>query len=140
VNNLEESEMPAEDPCQELDEQFLANWRNELLERAWQELKTEQNASGQPHHAVLALRARQPEWKSEELSAELNRQLQPPTPYTAAGTRKLLQRARERFADILLDAVAQTLGDVGREELEQEVIDLGFHAYCRPALERRFRE
>jgi RNA polymerase sigma-70 factor (ECF subfamily) len=31
VNNLEESEMPAEDPCQELDEQFLANWRYEVL-------------------------------------------------------------------------------------------------------------
>jgi RNA polymerase sigma-70 factor (ECF subfamily) len=138
TDNLDEAEIPAESPCHNLDEEFVANWRDELLERAWQKLKTEQTTSGQPHHAILALRARQPEWKSEELSAELNRQLQPPTPYTAAGTRKLLQRARERFADILLDEVEQTLGDVGREQLEQEVIELGLHAYCRSALKRRF--
>ncbi|MBV8265921.1 MAG: hypothetical protein JO252_06210, partial [Planctomycetaceae bacterium] len=50
--------------------------------------------------------------------------------------RQALHRARERFADLLIDQVANTLGD---SDVEQELIDLGLIDYCRPALRRRAR-
>ena len=55
----------------------------------------------------------------------------------AGGVRQTLHRARERFADLLLDEVIQSLDHPDAERLEQELIDLALLEYCRPALERR---
>ena len=51
--------------------------------------------------------------------------------------RLTLHRAREQFSDLMLDDVVQSLDNPTREQLEQELIDLGLLEYCRPALERR---
>jgi hypothetical protein len=56
---------------------------------------------------------------------------------TAVGVRQLLHRARERFADLLLEEVAQSLDAPTPELLEQELIDLRLLDCCRTALERR---
>ena len=56
---------------------------------------------------------------------------------TALGVRQMLHRARERFADLLVEEVAQTLGDPTDERLEEELIDLELYEYCRVALRRR---
>jgi RNA polymerase sigma-70 factor (ECF subfamily) len=66
-----------------------------------------------------------------QLSTELGK------PLTAAGVRQLLHRARERFADLLLEEVAQSLAEPSPERLEQELLELGLLEYCRPALQRR---
>jgi hypothetical protein len=58
-------------------------------------------------------------------------------PVTAAAVRQTLHRARERFADALLDEIAQALDDPSAEALEAELIDLSLHDHCRPALDRR---
>jgi hypothetical protein len=50
--------------------------------------------------------------------------------------RQALHRAREKFADLLLDEVAQTLDAPTTEQLEEEVLTLGLHIYCQPALQR----
>ena len=51
--------------------------------------------------------------------------------------RVILHRAREQFADLLVDEVQQSLDttDVGR--IREELTDLNLLAYCKPALERR---
>jgi hypothetical protein len=46
--------------------------------------------------------------------------------------RQALHRVREKFADLLLDAVAQTLDTPTAEQLEEEVLTLGLYIYCRP--------
>ena len=45
--------------------------------------------------------------------------------------------ARELFAELLLDEVAESLASGSLDEAEQELIDLELHEYCRPALEKR---
>lgn len=119
----------------DLDRQFVDSWRADLLERAWQAVARMEQETGQPYHAVLRFRADHPEARSpqvaEELSARLKRDL------TATNVRQILHRARERFADHLLDDVAQSLEDRSPERLEEELLELNLLEYCRPALERR---
>lgn len=57
-----------------------------------------------------------------------------PKPLSDTGVRKLLQRAREKFAVLLLNEVRRTLEGPSRARLEEELIDLGLYSYCRSAL------
>jgi len=50
--------------------------------------------------------------------------------------RQALYRAREKFAELLVDEVAQSLENPNREELENELSDLGLLSYCQSALAR----
>ena len=68
---------------------------------------------------------------AEDLSSRLGKTLTP------ASTRQMLHRAREKFAELLLEEVIQSLHSPSAQTLEQELIDLGLFDYCRPALERR---
>jgi len=117
---------------------FIESWRDELLARAWEALAAEQHDGGQPHYTVLKHRAEHPEANSAEMAEQLSARLRPKRPYSEAGIRKVLQRARLRFAELLIDDVAHSLGQPGREQLEQELIDVGLLPYCRSALKRRY--
>jgi RNA polymerase sigma-70 factor (ECF subfamily) len=118
------------------DRRFQESWRDELMSRAWNTLENIQRRTGQPVHTVLRFRAEHLDLRSpqmaERLSAELGK------PVTAAWVRQTLHRAREKFADLLLQEVAQTLNVLTVEELQDELSDLGLLAYCEPAL-KRFR-
>jgi RNA polymerase sigma-70 factor (ECF subfamily) len=117
--------------------QFLKIWRRMLLDRAWEALAKVQKENGQPLHAVLRMRVDHPDGEcssaqmAERLAAQFRRK------FTAAGVRKLLQRARQRFADFLLDEVEYSLEAPSPEQQEQELRDLGLLGYCRLALQRR---
>lgn len=117
----------------ESDGAFLESWRSELLNRAWKALAEIEKETGQPYHWVLHLRAERPELRSEQMAEQLAQELGERV--TAAWVRQNLHRAREKFAEILVDEVAQTLVDPTLEELEHELIDVGLHEYCQPALE-----
>jgi RNA polymerase sigma-70 factor (ECF subfamily) len=126
---------PAEDPPELPSEQeFLARWREGLLNRAWDDLAALEQQGGQPFYTALRRKADQPQIRSAELAEELHRRLG--HAYTEAGARKLLQRARGRFADLLLAEVARSLERPGRAALEQELVELDLLAYCRDALDR----
>jgi RNA polymerase sigma-70 factor (ECF subfamily) len=120
------------------DAEFLASWRDDLLARAWAGLAECERRAGQPFHAVLSLRRDRPELRSPQLAEALAARLG--RPVTAAGVRQTLHRAREKFADLLLEEVLHSLEAPTAEQLEQELIDLGLLEYCRPALERRGRK
>ena len=126
---------PAAVSSAESEQHFIASWRDGLLDRAWQRLDQWQRQSGQPYHTLLRLRAEQPTLNSEQLASELSHRLG--RPMTAAATRQSLHRARARFADFLLEEVSNSLHQPTLDELEQELIDTGLHAYCRSALSRR---
>jgi RNA polymerase sigma factor (sigma-70 family) len=114
------------------DQAFRESWRQELLARAWRAL--EQEAS-QPFYAVLRLRADQPELTggqmAELLTARLGRDI------SAANLRQLLHRARERFADLLLDDIRQSLEDAPPERIAEELAELNLLKYCKDALAKR---
>jgi RNA polymerase sigma-70 factor (ECF subfamily) len=114
---------------------FLASWRDELLAQAWQALARAETARTPPFYTVLRFRADHPDLSSQEMAAQLGVRLG--KPLTASGVRQMLHRARERFADLLVEEVAQTLGDPTDERLEEEFIDLELYEYCRVALQRR---
>ena len=51
--------------------------------------------------------------------------------------RQTLHRARDRFADLLLGEVVQTLGRSAEQDLEQELIELNLLKDRQAALDRR---
>jgi RNA polymerase sigma factor (sigma-70 family) len=122
-------------PLTESDEIFLASWRDELLARAWQALAEVERQTGKPVYAVLRFRADHPDLPSAQMAERLGEQLG--RPLTPANARQLLHRAREKFADLLLEEVAQSLADPTPEELEEELVHIDLLEYCRPALDRR---
>jgi RNA polymerase sigma-70 factor (ECF subfamily) len=117
------------------DEAFLKRWRDELLNRAWEALAEVERLTGQPLHAVLRLRAHQPDLPSPRMAETLSERLG--RPITAVGIRQTLHRAREKYADFLLEEVARSLETTDPDRLEQELIDLGLLSYCRSALARQ---
>ena len=124
-------------PADELepDRQFADSWRDELLARAWAALAENESRTGQLFYAVLRFRAENPLLRSPQMARHLTAYLG--KPFTAACVRQVLHRAREKFADLLLDEVAHSLEKPTPERLAQELIELGLYDHCRPALERR---
>lgn len=148
------------------DELFRVSWRAELLERCWKSLEEEENPQksiekdalecgqggihpretqgkkidkqaqeqGKPYFSVLRYRVDHPDLRSPELAAGLSKILN--KPINAGAVRVLIHRARERFADILLNEVMDSLANNSLDEAEQELIELGLLDYCRPALDR----
>jgi RNA polymerase sigma-70 factor (ECF subfamily) len=132
IADVPERSDPSEGPP---GEEFLRDWREELLARAWEALEQIERQTGQPFHAVLRLRADQPDLGSAQLAEILTSRLG--RPVGDAWVRQTLHRAREKFVDLLLTEVAQTLDRPGADDLERELIDLDLYEYCRPALQSR---
>jgi RNA polymerase sigma factor (sigma-70 family) len=116
------------------DRQFVESWCDELLARVWAALARIETKTGQPFYAVLRYRADHPEMRSPQMAVQLTAQLG--RPFTAVAVRQTLHRARQKFAALLLEEVAQSVENPTPEHLEQELLELGLFDYCRPALER----
>jgi RNA polymerase sigma-70 factor (ECF subfamily) len=120
---------PGEDP----ERQFLDTWRQELLDRTWKAL-AEANPT---YHAILLTRINQPELPSaqiaEEIGAKLGKVL------TAVSVRKTIQRAHDKFADLLVEEVECSLENPSPPELAKELRELDLLKYCSAALEQRGR-
>ena len=114
--------------------EFLTSWRAELLDRTWTAL-----AAAQPtYHAVLLFRVENPEVASPQMAEQLSAQLG--NPMRPDQVRKALERSHAKFAELLVDEVASSLGNPTPEELAEEVRELDLLKYCRSALDRRRRE
>jgi RNA polymerase sigma factor (sigma-70 family) len=120
------------------DQEFLDRWREELLQRTWEGLAEAEKETGQPYYQVLRFRSEHTDMPSAEMAEKLTVQFGKPV--SAAGARQTLHRARERFANLLLQEVSRSLQTTDSERIEQELNDLGLLAYCRPALEKRQRK
>ena len=120
--------------CDEPDEVFLAGWRKTLLDRAWSNIAAVEMKTGTPYHTALKIRTNHPEDSSTQLARKLTELLHPSDAYTDAGVRKLLQRGREMMSELLVDEVARSIPTEDADIVEQEIIDLGFHAHCRQAM------
>jgi len=114
---------------------FAQSWRQELLARCWESLSRLERDTKRPYHTTLRFRADHPDLNSAQLAEALAQQTG--QQLTAGNVRVMLHRAREKFSDLLLDAVQETLADPTRDQLEEELIELDLIGYCRPALDRR---
>ena len=121
------------DPA-DADAEFNSHWRQELLDRTWEEFRTLNEGSNQPYHDVLRWKADHPDRNAndgaEEFTRRLGRDVKP------AAFRQMLHRAREGFAELLLAEVARSLGGSDPELIARELADLGLLVYCGPALEK----
>jgi RNA polymerase sigma-70 factor (ECF subfamily) len=122
----------------EVDRDFLTSWRDDLLARTWGALEAQEKETGKPFFAVLRFRANHPDMPSGQMAEELTRSIG--KDLSAANARQLLHRAREKFADLLLEEVMHSLESPDLEQVERELIELNLFEYCRPALERRSGE
>lgn len=113
------------------EEQFLDSWREQLLSQAWKALR----ARDATYYEVLRLRAENSELSSAEMAERLGGALGHAV--SADWVRTRLKRAREQFADLLLDELAQSLDNPSRQRLEEELADLRLLAYCQDAVARR---
>jgi RNA polymerase sigma-70 factor (ECF subfamily) len=119
----------------EAEQEFLNGWREELIERTWRALVELERKTGQPVHTVLRYRAEHPVLSSEALAEQLGAELG--KSFSVDAIRMALHRARERFSDLLLREVAQSLENPSVDELREELTDLGLLGYCHSALKRR---
>ena len=122
----------------EVDRDFLESWRDELLARVWDALARIEKETGKPFHTVLRFRIQHPDLRSPEMAEQLSVTLRQPV--TADWVRQTLHRGRDKFADLLLREVADTLQDPSAQELEEELSDIGLLSYCQTALARYRRK
>lgn len=114
---------------------FDNSWRDELLATVWQRLEAFEQTTSKPYNTALRMRVEHPEARSPELAEKIGEALG--KPMKAGAARVLLHRARETFAELLLDEVAHSLPEARADQLEEELIELDLLEYCRPALEKR---
>jgi RNA polymerase sigma-70 factor (ECF subfamily) len=120
-------------PQQDHGAEFDRDWREDLLNRAWDAL-----ADAQPtFYAVLRFRAGHPKMPSAELARQLAPQLN--KPLSAEGVRQALHRARDLFARLLVEEVARSLEPPTPDAVEEELRELSLLDYCRSALDRSRR-
>jgi len=115
------------------DEKFLISWRDDLLAKTWQALEEHEQTSGAPYNTVLRMRVSDPTLSSEELAQRLTDELD--KPFKAGAARVTLHRAREKFAHLMIDVIANSLEDPTREKIESELVELRLIDYCRDALD-----
>lgn len=116
---------------------FDASWREDLLNRAWEALAAYEQEKGRPYCTVLRYRAEHPDEPSADMAKAISLQLS--HEYRADAIRQVLQRARKKYADLLLDEVAATIPGSDLDAVEEEIIALQLLPYCRSALHRRRR-
>jgi RNA polymerase sigma-70 factor (ECF subfamily) len=122
------SDLLDENGIRKLDESFNEDWRQELLERAWTQLRDFETARKNHYYTVLRLRACQPELNSSDLADHLSDSLQQTV--TPAWVRQNLKRARTKFCEMLIAEIASTLPpNSTHEDIESELASLRLLKY-----------
>jgi RNA polymerase sigma-70 factor (ECF subfamily) len=118
---------------EEADRAFVTSWRDDLLARSWSALEQFEKQTGQHYYSVLRFRASHPDLRSQEMADQLAAQIG--KPLTAPGVRQLLHRAREKFAELILQEVLDSIENPSAGQVEEELAELGLLEYCRPYLQ-----
>ena len=105
-----------------------------LIHQAFAALEEFERRSGHPFFTVLRFRQENPKMPVAVMAGHLSDRLG--QALTTARVYKHLHRARQKFADLLVEEVALTLDPPGAEDLAQELGELGLLKWCRLALRR----
>ena len=113
-----------------LDEEFLLNWRAEILNRTWKALLRFQESRGNQFHSVLKLKADFSSESSEQLAERLSSEIGEPV--RSDWIRQTLRRARQKFCQLLKEEIHHTLEiDAPEEALQTELAELKLLKYVR---------
>ena len=113
---------------------FQERWRQAVLAEAWEALEGA-DGLGAPYYAALRLKADHPDRPDAELAALLAERTGRPMSHD--NFRKVLQRARDRFAEAVYAAVAESLRDPTPDRVAEELGELELLRYCRSIVARR---
>jgi DNA-directed RNA polymerase specialized sigma24 family protein len=117
------------------DHEFQQHWREGLLSYSWQQLEQDQSQRGGIYFSLLRARADRPDESHDDLINAVEKQTGiRPKP---GSLRVTLHRARQKFADYLVEAVAASLNNRAESHLEDELIALDLKKYCEDAMARR---
>jgi len=119
----------------EEDGEFNRVWSDELLKKAWAALARLEERTGRPLFTVMQVKVENPTLKSPEIARLVSEKTD--KELSTGNTRVILHRAREQFAELLVDEVQQSLETSDTERIAEELRDLNLYAYCRPILEKR---
>lgn len=127
--NVDLSHIPAPQENQPIpDQEWIVEWRQCLLDRAWQRLQEHQKQSpGNIAHLAMTLRVSHPQADSVELAAKAS--MAEGRVIRADAFRKQLSRARYAFAQFLVNEIAGTLDRPTPDEIVEELIDLGLMTF-----------
>lgn len=128
-----DTELHADPDGQDLDDPWLQQWRGTLLENAWSELRSFQDANpGSCLYTVLRTRTDHADESSEQLASRVSDRLG--RLITAATVRQNLRRARVKFCELLVDEVAEGLADASRDRVQDELIALDLWTQIKDVL------
>lgn len=113
---------------------FVDSWKQELLRRAWAALECQQ-VTELPLYDVLHFRAEHPDLRSSQMAEQLTPILGKEV--NANWVRQVLFRARQQFAEFLLQDVLHSLNQPTPEELEPELRETGLYELCESVLKTR---
>lgn len=128
----------SDDELEQREQQFTQVWRDEMLKRAWESLASLEKETGKPWYSVMRLRVENPKLSSDQLAERLSEQLD--RAISKSNLRVILHRARDRFAESLIDTVADSLSSGTLDDIEEELADLELLEYCQQALRDRRKE
>ena len=110
-----------------LETTFAEQWRQRMLGITWSALQDFESAKQTQYYSVLFLRTEHPSSSSEDLAGLFSDQRG--RDVTAAWIRQTLHRARSKFAELLIEEVSKTLNSNSRQEISDELADLGLKKY-----------
>lgn len=120
-------------PDDDADSQWDTQWRECLLDRAWQLLELHQHETvGNLFFTTLRMTVDFPDEDSEALAARVSMKLG--KPYRADAFRQQLRRARKEFARLIVAEIKNTLHDPQPADIEHELLSLGLMPYVRDYL------
>lgn len=114
----------------DLDRDFHANWRKQVLGFAWKALRDSDSGRSNDYFTVLRYRSLNPEAKSTQMAKVLSIQLGKQV--NSEWVRQKLSRARHKFADLLAMEVRNSLSDKTEEAIREELAELGLLKYLEP--------
>jgi Sigma-70 region 2 len=118
-----------------------AGLREELLSQTWEALARYERETGRPYYTVLSFKVNAQTANPERpaRTAQLVKQLAPRLgrEINENALRQVLHRAREKFAELLVEEVLRSLLNSDPGRLEEELGELKLLDYCRSAVERR---
>jgi DNA-directed RNA polymerase specialized sigma24 family protein len=118
---------------------WVSNWRQNTLDLSWKALeKFERSQPRSCAYTLLKLRASFPDATSDELAERLSGAVQQKVSPEAA--RQKLHRARVKFAELLVDEIADGLQEPSADDIEAELVALGLIEYVRKLLPPEWKE
>jgi len=124
----------ADQPVDTGQQEFIHSWREEVLTLAWIELEELEEESGRPWNSVLRARIDHPKLTSSQLAEIVTERTG--SRISESNYRVLLHRSREKFADLLVGRVADTLQNAAPQQLQEELAELRLLEFCQPAVAR----